>query len=289
MRRTTTKYLFAAVLAAFAASHACGDQISLVPVADSSIYSEPFAVLTNGSGQYIFAGKVIRSEYVRRAILRFDLSSIPAGSTINAVALQLYMSRTIAGPLPFALHRMNASWGEGASDPEGQEGGGTDPVTGDSTWFYRFWQTTQWATPGGDFIQTASASTVVDQNGFYTWASSGLVADVQTWLATASANHGWILIGPEDEHSAKRFDSRENPVPANRPTLIITFTPPVTLCQGDADNNGQVNFADITAVLGNFNADYTPVLNGQGDANHDGVVNFADVTTVLARFGLACA
>jgi hypothetical protein len=48
-----------------------------------------------------------------------------------------------------------------------------------------------------------------------------------------------------------------------------------------------VNFADVTAVLGNFGADYG-TGTGPGDANGDGVVNFADITAVLGNFGSAC-
>lgn len=62
-----------------------------------------------------------------------------------------------------------------------------------------------------------------------------------------------------------------------------TIPPP---CPGDADNDGAVTFADITAVLANFNAQGNqPLL---GDANRDGVVTFADITDVLANFGAAC-
>lgn len=60
-------------------------------------------------------------------------------------------------------------------------------------------------------------------------------------------------------------------------------------CMGDANNDGIVNFGDITSVLANFGNTYPPgVVNGPGDANHDGVVNFADITAVLANFGNIC-
>jgi hypothetical protein len=54
-------------------------------------------------------------------------------------------------------------------------------------------------------------------------------------------------------------------------------------CQGDADQNGTVNFADITAVLGNFG-----LAGPLGDADGNGTVNFADITTVLGNFGVPC-
>lgn len=50
---------------------------------------------------------------------------------------------------------------------------------------------------------------------------------------------------------------------------------------GDANDNGTIEFDDITQVLANF--DNTVCLR-LGDADRNGVVNFADVTEVLAFF-----
>lgn len=54
----------------------------------------------------------------------------------------------------------------------------------------------------------------------------------------------------------------------------------------DANGDGVVNFADITAVLASFGAQNPG--GGQGDANGDGVVNFADITAVLSAWGMEC-
>lgn len=64
----------------------------------------------------------------------------------------------------------------------------------------------------------------------------------------------------------------------------MVLTPP---CAGDADANGDVNFADVTSVLANFGMDYD-AGTGPGDADGNGEVNFADVTSVLANFGSSC-
>jgi probable HAF family extracellular repeat protein len=58
-------------------------------------------------------------------------------------------------------------------------------------------------------------------------------------------------------------------------------------CAGDANGDGQVNFADITDVLGNWLNDYTPGT-GPGDTNGDGLVNFADITAVLGNWLSVC-
>lgn len=63
-------------------------------------------------------------------------------------------------------------------------------------------------------------------------------------------------------------------------------------CAGDADGNGAVNFADISALLSSWG-----VAPGGGagcflppiDVTGDGVVNFADVTLVLSNWGTSCS
>ncbi len=58
------------------------------------------------------------------------------------------------------------------------------------------------------------------------------------------------------------------------------------LCFGDANGDGEVNFADITKVLENWGASYP--VTGPGDADGNGDVNFADITDVLENFGSTC-
>lgn len=58
-------------------------------------------------------------------------------------------------------------------------------------------------------------------------------------------------------------------------------------CPGDANNDQQVNFADVSAVLASWGANYAP-LTGIGDADHDGDVDFGDITAVLSNFGVPC-
>lgn len=58
-------------------------------------------------------------------------------------------------------------------------------------------------------------------------------------------------------------------------------------CFGDADFDGDIDFADITSVLTNFNALYLGGT-GFGDANLDGVVSFADVTAILTNWNGTC-
>lgn len=67
-------------------------------------------------------------------------------------------------------------------------------------------------------------------------------------------------------------------------TFVAIAAPPP--CAGDADGDGDRDFADITAVLTAFGLPNYPF--GPGDADGDGDGDFADVTEVLTLFGLAC-
>ncbi|MBL8745497.1 MAG: hypothetical protein JNK58_03980 [Phycisphaerae bacterium] len=64
----------------------------------------------------------------------------------------------------------------------------------------------------------------------------------------------------------------------------LTFTICESAADGDADDNGCVNFADVTNVLENFSL---TVCLKYGDADRDGDVDFADLTPVLANFNAA--
>ncbi|MBL8747038.1 MAG: DNRLRE domain-containing protein [Phycisphaerae bacterium] len=261
------------VLVGVMAAPLMADSVQLQAVADGTLYESPGGEIANGSGQHVFAGLNALDE-IRRACVRFDVSSIPAGSTVHSAVLTLNLSRAISGDLPVYVHRITASWGEGASVAPGREGGGTVAEADDATWIHRFYDTSFWATPGGDFVFTASATQMVGFDaGPINWSDAGLVADVQGWVNGSFANHGWMLRGAEDvEASAKRFDSRQNIEPSVRPVLSVSFTPPPPPCTGDYDGDRDVDFADITFVLAGFNNPFT----------------FGDITVVLANFGSSC-
>lgn len=205
---------------AAAASH------TLQAAADNTIFSEN--TNSNGAGQHLFTGRIAPPNTdVRRALLRFDLSTLPPGATIREARLRLVMNKTIAGATPVRVHRLTASWGEGSSDAFGEEGTGIAPAAGDATWLHREFSGTPWASPGGDFIQSASATTSVAGNGPHLWEGAGLVADVQRWIDFPQENLGWILIGDESQGpTAKRFASRQHPSASDRPLLELVLDEP---------------------------------------------------------------
>ena len=205
------------------------DEMTFTPSKDNTLYQSNTGALSNGSGERLFTGRAsfTGSASTRRALIAFDVGVIPAGSTVNSVTLTLNLSRTLFAALrSVSVHRVLRDWGEGISDAVGEEGQGAAATAGDATWLHTFFPASFWQSPGGDFVQQASASRGVGPVGSYTWESTAeLVSDVQRWVDDPSSNFGWLLRGDESEPStAKRFDSRESSA-STRPMLTVDFTP----------------------------------------------------------------
>lgn len=201
---------------------------------DTSIYSEN---PDRGAGDYeqIVCGNAatmpptVTQVGIRRALLSFDVAGgVPAGATILSAQLQLksnFAPTNPTGTQNVALHLVTAAWGEGTAGLGGI-GAGAPATAGSATWSHAFFNTTAW-TAGGSLNPSPRATTAVTGVGFYTWSGSNVVADVQSWLGTPSGNHGWMLRSGETSgiRTAKVFDSRTGPTPADRPKLILTYRP----------------------------------------------------------------
>lgn len=204
-------------------------QVTIGPSKDNTLYEDITGALSNGAGESFFVGRVnlTGQTLIRRGLLAFDVAgSVPSGATILGVTLTLKMSLTISGDQTIGLHRALADWGEGTSVGSGM---GAPSTPGDATWIHTFFNTSFWSTAGGDFSPTPSATRQVSGVAFYTWASTpGLVSDVQAWLDSPSTNFGWLILGNETTFpTSKRFETRENSIPGNRPMLTIDYTPPL--------------------------------------------------------------
>ncbi len=199
--------------------------ISIPAVADATLFASPTGAVANGGGDYFFAG-VNAEGNVRRGLIRFDLSGvIPAGATVTAARLTLFADRARLVPSPVTLHRVTASWSEGNANPGGPEGQGSASQPGAVTWIHRDLPGALWSSPGGDFIPAASSFSDIAV-GPMTWSGAGLLADVLSWQIDPSTNFGWELLGVEFlSQTASRFISRSSPVTANRPALVIEYTP----------------------------------------------------------------
>jgi hypothetical protein len=193
-------------------------------IKDNSLYEDAAGALSNGQGVNLVAGRTGQATgSIRRGLIAFDLAGkIPAGVKITGAQLRLKLGGGSSDPAMVAVHKALADWGEGASDAGEKQGQGADSTLSDATWIHTFYDTAFWATPGGDFVPTASAEVQVVGNGAYVWTSEAMLADVQSWIDNPMQNFGWLLLGDEAvSGSAKKFLSRENS--RDFPVLALTY------------------------------------------------------------------
>lgn len=138
----------------------------------------------------------------------------------------------------------------------------------------------RWSTD--DDVGAVNVDVLLSLDGGSTWpvviASATADDGHHTWtVPNTYTTQGRIRIVARDAQGNTGSDS-------SRDDLFINAPPPH--CLGDADNNGVINFNDITMILSNFGQTGSPGF--LGDSNADGVVDFADITTTLAAFGGAC-
>ena len=224
--------------------HAEGDQTTLNPSRDATIFSESGSE-ANGSGN-LFVGRINQGDF-RRALLFFDIvngdgqnSGVPAGATIDSVTLTLDVSRDFAGgTASTTLEKLTRDWNEGPAGNEGNGGGrGASAGASDVTWT-QTGNGVNWTTPGGDRSGSVSATHTIISNSPQ-WSSAQVAMDVQEWLDTPSMNFGWILIGNEQAGSrnARRFGSKET---GTAPQLQIDFTPAAVSTTFTVNSNDDVD------------------------------------------------
>jgi hypothetical protein len=212
--------------------HIFAATVALNPIADAYIRQfDPDRTLgiDYGSEPSLVSGALgsrAQSE-VRRTLLRFDLSAIPAGAAVSSATLKMTVVMVPLSPVnsTFDIRRVLQSWSEGGVSWNSRSGAGTP-----------------WQVPGAigsaDSSSTPSSFVAVGAANFttYTFPSmSGLVADVQGWVDNPSSNFGWLLISENEvsPETARRFGAREDPthmavltINYSLPSLGVTILPP---------------------------------------------------------------
>lgn len=238
--------------------------ITLTAVKDNSMFTETGGggeELSNGTGD-LFTGTSTVGD-VRRSLLAFDFSSVPASTRIGSAILQLRLTSAetpVTNPQRNTfVNRVLQPWGEAGSF---SATGGASALTGDATWVSRLYSPSSpqlWDNEGGDFSTVLSSSFGIrSELGFYAFQGPQMATDVQNWLATPANNHGWLLSSEEGTNSTtKRFASRENADTDSRPKLTLIHATPYQVWlathypafltgqyldpQGDGDGDGLIN------------------------------------------------
>ena len=151
--------------------------------------------------------------WMRRSLLEFDLSAIPAGVRIISAKLEL-QQRIVGTPGVIGVHRVTRSWEEGTGKGTGNSDG--------ASWLEYNGNNT-WSQPGGDFDSTLYGTATIStakNGGWVAWDIRDLVDE---WVSGASPNYGLILVGDGVVDNAE-FQSREEPDPTAAPKLTIIYT-----------------------------------------------------------------
>ncbi len=264
-----------------------GEEITVPASKDNTLYESSDGSLSNGVGFYLFAGATAANGN-RRALLYFDLSDVPAGSTVHSAVLQLHMDKSNAGSTLVSAHRLRSNWGEGNSAGTRGEGLGAGAASSDATWLHTFYPDEFWLTSGGDYETQPSAAQTVDGRGDYQWEGDALSADVQYWIDHETENFGWVLIGDESQTpTSKRFVSHDYADPQLHPRLQIDFTPPsVSRLTGDFNGDARVDLADFFLFADHFGlSDSAPRWNPTYDLDASGRIDFEDFFVFADHFG----
>lgn len=289
----TSRSSICLLLSTIASATAHAGLVSLGAVADNTLYQSDTGGISNGNGSAMFAGRnAFDPTTIRRCVLRFDVAAtVPASHRITSATVSLSQNGSNGDPQQCSLYLLLASWGEGASVAAGGQGGGAPSATNDATWIHRFWPGSDWATPGGDFASAASATTNVGGFERFSWSSPQLIADVQFMLDNPASDFGWILRGNEDTpQTTKKFSTREDLTPANRPALMLEFTPN---CTGDLNEDGVVEDSDFVLFAASYNlldcSDVAIPAGCPADFNGDGFVDDADFVMFVGAYNeLVC-
>lgn len=263
---------------------AAADVIEIPASRDATLYESAAGEVASGSGAFLFVGKNLHGTLDRyRSVLYFDVSSVPVGVQVTDVQLKMYMSRTTAGATDITLHAVTNAWGEGSSVASGNGGAGASSSTGDATWLHAFYPGTSWTTAGGDFAAAPLSTIAVGDVGTYQWASNAsMIQIVSQWILTPAQNFGLLVKGDESTSgTSKRFESRETSVAANRPTLVITYTP--SACAADFNGDSFLDFTDFDDFVVAFEAGAA-----SADFNQDDFLDFTDFDAFVGAFESGC-
>jgi len=201
---------------------------SLAPVADTYMRGGPEATRNYGGATGLIVAKAPPE---RRILLRFDMGSIPAGSTLQSGILRMYcssISSASSSPKSLNAYFVLTSWVEGTLN-------GSSPANG-ATWNSRD-GTTSWSSPGGNFGSDYYTSWIVpgkeEASGLSPlpgafrqgWVTFDIKDAAQYWLDNLSnptANNGMVIVLSSSINDVIQFDSRESTA-GRAPQLVVTY------------------------------------------------------------------
>lgn len=180
----------------------------------------------NGIATTLISGDTGTAGVNRRLLLKFDLSSIPSGSTINSATLYMTCTGQNTGfDRSVGIHRGKVLFYEGNQN-------GATPAGGEdaSVWNFRNYNgSVAWAggaggASGTEFEAVATDTvSITEINTEFSWTVD---SDLTYWVTNGNTNFGWwgINVSEGTLNSGKTFASSSHATSSYRPKLTVDYT-----------------------------------------------------------------
>jgi len=152
----------------------------------------------------------VRSSNLKSALIRFDVSVVPAGAVILDAKLQLYVPDG-SGVVKFQAYQVLRPWDEGQVTWTVARSG--DP----------------WGLPGCDRVGIDRAANPVAEDtvsGSGMWVEFPVTELVAAWVGDARTNHGLLVKMVADASTEYQLASSEHWKTDRRPKLSIVYGAP---------------------------------------------------------------
>jgi len=175
--------------------------------------NDTYITAWNPSGNFVDTANLqVKNDLNFTGLLRFDLGSIPPGSTINQAVLKVYAyNRDKSGTMDLQVYRVLRPW-----------------VDTEANW-NRAAVDNPWDVPGADDTVTdraADPAAVQTVSSLNTWYELDITPVVRGWVASPQTNHGVILRGLGYKSLVYHFASANHTTGSVRPQLVIDYTAP---------------------------------------------------------------
>ncbi|MEZ6035156.1 MAG: DUF2341 domain-containing protein [Planctomycetaceae bacterium] len=170
----------------------------------------------------------------QRALLKFDLSTLPAGTVILSASLQMHATQN-SGAFNINVYELTENWVEGNVNGTASVASWTQRQTG-----------TNWTTAGGTYDPTVVATLNTGATGQHNWDITSLVT---AWQSGEKVNNGIIIGSPDTGTTTIVYDSREGTTPpVLQLSVLLPDTAPVITSNGGGAT-ALINLAENTTSV----------------------------------------
>lgn len=166
---------------------------------------------------------VSKSEwYIRRGLLKFDISSLPA--SVDIISATLYFNAFAFGEIPITAYRVLRDWGEGDNN-------GTNADPGESSW-NDYSAPNPWTTGGcGDDTTDRAASpswnVTIDPTG---WYEVDVTDSIREFYDGTYNNYGWLLKASDDVENGLEGTNAYASIRSSEFTIFPEQRPYLKIC-----------------------------------------------------------